>query len=217
VVWGRPDASEPAPAEAETPPADDGNGEKKKEKKAKPDDAEAAAWLEYSDRDRDGAGFVEWTPFDHPTLGPVEIGGFVPGFRMNPPAEALDDLAERQTRFAADLIERRPTLVFEGPDVTRLADGLYEIRFGIVNDGAFPTATAMARKSRAVAPTVVRLSTSLEDVVAGNRVDRVWGIDGHGRRSVHHWIIRADAGAATQIEIMAGRLGPRRTIDVVLP
>jgi hypothetical protein len=191
-----------AGAEATAPEA----GAKKKDK---PADAEAAAWLEYSDRDRDGAGFVEWAPFDHPTLGPVEIGGFAPLFRMNPPAADLDGLAEGQAAFVAALAEKVPALRIEGPVVKRLADGLYDVRLGIINDGEMPTATHMARANRAVAPTVVRVSTPIERIVAGDRVNRAWGIDGSGGRATYHWILRIDQGTTVRIDIANRQLGDR--------
>ena len=32
--------------------------------------------------------FVDWSPFNHPSLGAVEIGGFGPYATTNPPAGA---------------------------------------------------------------------------------------------------------------------------------
>ena len=190
---------------------DEGDTEAKKDKKEKPKpaDEEAAGWLKYSDRDRGGMGFIEWTAFDHPTLGAVEIGGFVPGFQMNLPVEEIDGLAANQTEFIVKLLEKLPAVRVEGPEVKKLAPGMYEIRLGVVNDGYLPTSTAMARKARSVKPTVVRISTPVENIVAGDRVARVWGLDGSGGRSVHHWIIRAADGSDITIELHDEQLGGR--------
>jgi hypothetical protein len=198
-----------APAEHAKPQAAEGEKKKdgKKKDEAKPADAEAAAWLDYSDRDRHGEGFIEWKPFDHPTLGKVEIGGFVPGFQMNPPADQLDSIAERQTAFAAELIKRQPKLSTQGPEVKKLATGLYEVRFGVVNEGYLPTATAMARKTRSMKPTVIRISVPVENIVAGERVIREWGIGGSGERMSEHWIVRVDDGSPIEIEINNPQLG----------
>ena len=233
VVWGRPEASNPkdekteekkaesqpaqsqpatAPAESQTQatqpdaPTDQKKSDKKKEE-PKPADADAAAWLEYSDCDRSGEGFIEWKPFDHPTLGKVEIGGFVPGFQMNPPAAQLDELADKHTAFAAELISRRPKLTTQGPHIKKLAQGVYEIRFGIVNEGYLPTSSAMARKARSIMPTIVRLSLPVEQIAAGERVAREWGIGGSGSRVTHHWIVRAADGSDISIEINNPQLG----------
>lgn len=48
---------------------------------------EEKTWLAYSENELGGAGFVDWALYDHPTLGEVEIGGFVPHLRVNPRVE----------------------------------------------------------------------------------------------------------------------------------
>ncbi len=187
----------------------DGKKEPKKKKKdeVKPADAEAAAWLDYSDRDRNHEGFMEWKAFDHPTLGKVEIGGFVPGFRINPPADQLDGLAEKQAEFVAEVVKRRAKISTQGPVVKKLAAGMYEVRFGIVNDGYLPTATAMARKARSIMPTIVKISVPVEQIVSGNRVNRAWGIGGSGDRFALRWIVRVADGSDIGIETSNWQLG----------
>ncbi len=178
---------------------------KAKKDDKKPADAEAAAWLAYSDKDRAGEGFIDWQPFDHPTLGAVEIGGFVWHFQINPPADDLDSLAARQTEFALQLITKRPQISAIGPTVVELAPGLYQIDFAVVNDGLMPTKTQMAVQNRAVHPTIVRISTPVERIVAGERVSRVWGVAGAGGRSNHQWIVREEPGGDITIDVT--RLG----------
>lgn len=207
VVWGRPEPSKPPEDEDEEKDEEAQDKPDEEEDAPKPANPEDAAWLTYSDRDREGAGFIEWQPFEHPTLGRVEIGGFVPGFRMNPPTGELDDLADKQTEFALAVLQRHPKLVLEGPEVSQLGAGLYEIRFGITNEGYLPTATAMARKARSIPPTVVRVSTPIEQVVAGERVSRSWGIDGTGGRITHRWIVLAAADEAVTIYVVNAQLG----------
>ena len=236
-VWGRPEASkpkdepkdekkdgdaasQPASAPASQPEAENGDNAKpqaddeksprkegKKKDEPTPADEEAAAWLKYSDRDREGKGFVDWKPFDHPTLGKVEIGGFAPGFQMNPPEDQLAELAEKQTAFVVELIAQRPKLSIEGPDVMKLASGLYEIRLAVVNDGFLPTTTSMARKAQSVMPTLVKLDVPVERIVTVDRVSRARGIDGSGGRASFHWIVRADDGSSIKIELTSPQLG----------
>ena len=205
IVWGRPEPSKPPEDEEKDEEAQDKPDND--EDAPKPDDEEEAAWLTYSDRDREGAGFVEWEMFEHPTLGAVEIGGFVPGFKMNPPVDELGELARKQTDFALAVLKRRPRLVLQGPDVTRLASELYEIRFGLTNEGYLPTATAMARKARSLPATVVRLSTPLDRIITGDRLHRTWGIDGSGGRVTYRWIVRAEDNETVSIDIVNAQLG----------
>ncbi|MHC4247249.1 MAG: hypothetical protein ACYSUU_10650, partial [Planctomycetota bacterium] len=159
-----------------------------------PADAEAAAWLRYSDDFRDGAGFIEWTAFDHPTLGPVEIGGMVPGFTLDPPSERLDERGAGQATFVTALAGMRPRVIVEGPDVEDLGGGLRRVRLAMVNDGTMPTRTAMARANRAIRPIVVRFDVDRSRLLEGKRVDRIDGLDGRGGRALFEWVYRVDDG-----------------------
>ncbi|MCA9288001.1 MAG: hypothetical protein KDA05_05420, partial [Phycisphaerales bacterium] len=77
------------------------------------DSGDDRKWLEYSDQQRAGAGFVEWTPVEHPQLGTVEVGGFVPGFRFNPSPEVTERLADEQAAFVAALLPMLPDAVLD--------------------------------------------------------------------------------------------------------
>ncbi len=181
----------------------EGDGAPSKGAKAK----EEGAWLAYSDEQRDGEGFVEWTPFDHPQLGPVEIGGWAPYFRTNPPADEVPAIAEKQVEFVLDLVGRMPNVTLSAPEVTRLAPGLYEIETALVNDGYLPAGTAMAVRNRRARPYVVRLSAANEDIVAGQRVNKVWSVPGSGGRSEFRWIVRAPDGSDFVIEVYSAKYG----------
>ncbi|MCH2160908.1 MAG: hypothetical protein MK085_03435 [Phycisphaerales bacterium] len=189
TAWGRPDAT----AEAENPEADaedQAPGEDEEDDGPAPVDGEAAGWLAYSDRDCAGAGFVEWKAFDHPQLGPVEIGGFVPGFRMNAPVAVVEELAASHAGFMGALAERRPRMVFEGPEVEPLGRGIQRVRLAIVNEGQLPVLTRMGRDNRATRPTAIRLNTPLDRVLEGKRVNLVRGLDADGGRVELEWVVR---------------------------
>jgi len=86
-------------------------------------EGEDAAWLRYNDEVRNGEGFVAWTPFEHPELEPVEIGGWTPYFRTNPPLPDLEPIVEVQTDFALDLADRLPVLRLAPVEIKTLAPG----------------------------------------------------------------------------------------------
>ncbi|HWB20076.1 MAG TPA: M14 family metallopeptidase [Phycisphaerales bacterium] len=178
----------------------DGGESAPKTDQPKANSDEDEQWLEYSDRDRNHEGFVEWMPFDHPTLGKVEIGGFVPGFKFTPPADQLAPLADKETEFVIKLAERRPKLEVRGPVVKKLAPGIYDVKLAIANTGVLPSSTAIARRARSIKPIVVRISPDLDHIVSGQRVQTNWGIDG-GSESTYQWIIRADDHSSVSIEL----------------
>jgi hypothetical protein len=196
--WGRPDVPEPeddsaADSEVEgdtdTATADDATPETP----PAPKDAEAAGWLAWSDH-LDGAGFVDWHAFEHPQFGTVEIGGWVPGFQMNPPAAELDEFGRKQTAFVAAMAAMRPMLDVEGPEVEDLGGGLVRVRFAIRNDGDLPLRTAMSRRNDAIRPLALRLSTDLDRILQGRRQQLVDELAGSGGRAAFEWVIRLADG-----------------------
>ncbi len=187
------------------PESDDSTKESKPKKQPKTEDAK---WLAYFDASG-VQGFVDWEAFEHPTLGPVEIGGFVPLSRINPPDDQLDRLVDEQAAFVLELIDARPMIEFAGPQVTKISDGLYEVRLAISNDGQMPTTTAFSESKRTIRPMVVRMSAEVDHILSGQRISRVWGIGANGDRSEHHWIIRTSDIERETIEILDPRYGNR--------
>lgn len=172
-------------------------------------DAEQAAWLAYSDKVRDGAGFVAWTEIEHPTLGTVEVGGFVPGFMTIPPIDAVPGLAEGQAKFLAEVIARRPRPRVLEPQVRTLAPGLYAIDLAIVNDGRMPTATAMGVRDM-TPPIVVRISSDKDEIRSGAKQSTIPSI-GPGERRDLSWIVSASPDETIEIAAV-GPLLPETTV-----
>lgn len=216
-VAAQPPAEGAAPAapHAEPPASTATPEEKKDEKKKEPADKEGAAWLKYSDEQRAGTGFVPWSPFEHPQLGEVEIGGFVPFFRTTPPAEELDAAAAKQLAFVLDLAGRFVHLSLAEPKVRRLSTGVYEIETALVNDGYFPVAMAIARDNRNVRPTVVTVDLPWDRILGGERVQRVWSVAGSGGREKLRWVILGREGDTVAIKAVSDKYG-ERTLSVVL-
>ena len=197
-----------APAAAPT-----NGGEKKKGSDA---NKEEVAWLKYSDEQRGGEGFVTWTEVEHPEFDRVEVGGWSPYFKLNPPAAEVDAIAEKQVEFVLELLSKLPTVSITEPEVKRLSAGLFEIKLAVVNDGYFPTGTAMAVRNRKGRPYVLRLDLPIEKIVSGQRVQKYWSIPGSGGRQEARWIIMADDGASVDAILYSEKLGEvRRSIRLV--
>ncbi len=205
----KPEAETPADSEpaAEAPEATEEEQPEKPAKEEKPRDKEEAAWLEYSDKVRNGEGFIPWTEFDHPQLGTVEIGGWVPYFRTLPPPDQLADIAEKQIEFVLEIGSMLPEITLTEPKVTQLADGLWEITTALVNEGGLPTSTAMGARNRKGRPQVVRLLVDNDRIVTGQRVDVVWSLAGHGGRAEQRWILHGEAGETVTIEVYSEKYG----------
>lgn len=111
------------------------------------DDADALIW---DDRHNQGRGFKPWTPFEHPQLGAIEIGGFHPKFfAQNGPPHVLEDWARRQALFNLEMALHLPQLELEGVDVRQLAatadSAAYAVTVRWRNSGRLPTALRQAQ------------------------------------------------------------------------
>lgn len=165
-----------------------------------------AAWIEYSDRVHGGAGFVDWKPFRHPTLGEIEIGGFVPGFRENPPEREFDSIAEKQVAWLEHLAAKRPALETNGPHVQALADGLVRIDLSVTNTGGRPLTMAPGRGEGMAPSLVLRLTAPLDRVRSGQRVQIVPSLE-PGATHTASWIVDAPGGEPFDLVVRHPLLG----------
>jgi hypothetical protein len=65
----------------------------------------------------------------------------------------------------------------------------------------------MARKARSIFPSVVRISTPIDNIVTGDRATKTYGIGGSGDRVTYRWIIRTANDSDVTIDITNPHLG----------
>ncbi len=107
------------------------------------DDYDGLVWDE---EENEGKGFKSWTPFEHPELGEVEIGGFHPKFfGQNGPPWQLEGWAEKQALFNLAMAKRLPELEVSDVQVTKVADGEFEVTLSWSNVGGLPVALEQAK------------------------------------------------------------------------
>jgi hypothetical protein len=172
-------------------------------------------WLTYSDEKREKAGFIDWQPFDHPQLGKVEIGGFVPGFRSNPPEGEPARLGEEQTAFVATLLGKLPRVSLDAPVVEPLDGSLWRVTVRATNSGYLPTMPAIGVKARRAAPTLISLDVPMERIVSGSRVGRFYAIPGSGGSAEQQWVIAGDPGSAVTLRL-APTFGGEQSMTITL-
>lgn len=116
--------------------------------------------LKWNDEVLQGRGFVEWSPFDHPQLGKVEIGGWDTAYCWrNPPAERLEAEIAKFPRWLMWHALISPRIVVERLEATSLGDGAFRLRLVVDNEGWLPTyVTKKALERKAARPTVVELT-----------------------------------------------------------
>lgn len=195
TLWGRPDLPEPTEEEKAKEQAKD------RPAAGKPADEEAAAWLAYSDKVRGGEGFVPWTRIEHPQLTNVEVGGWVAGFRENPPVEEVAPLGRKCAEFLVRAAGQRPRVELSKPVVTAVGPGLWRVEATLANTGKLPTVMRGGRADTVTPAHVVRISVPVERVKSGRRSDVVHGIDpGETRR--YSWIVAAPPDEEVAVELL---------------
>ncbi len=214
VLWDVPlDAKPPAPEEPEEPgepgaEGDDGaagepaEARAKKKPDAEPsDDAKRLIWI-------DGAGedeawrFVPWTPFEHPELGPVEVGGFAPYARTEPPRDRWDAIADEQLAFVVALGGMLPRLALAECTARALGEDVWEVEVAVTNDALLPLATAAGLRARTVRPARLRLQLADGDaLLAGRPQVLVDALDGAGARRVERWLVRTNDPAGLSVQL----------------
>lgn len=86
-----------------------------------------------------GAWFKDWTPFNHPELGEVEIGGFSKWFGRTTPPFMLQELAHRNAMFALFHADEMPLLEWGDVTTERIAGNTYRVKAEVRNTRAIPT------------------------------------------------------------------------------
>jgi hypothetical protein len=94
----------------------------------------------FNDEELGGRYFSDWTAYEHPQLGPVEIGGWHAKFwGQNPPPEFLEAETEQQMEWILYLAEQSPLIEVSEPRVTEVGHGEYRVEATVTNTGFLPT------------------------------------------------------------------------------
>ena len=109
------------------------------------------------------AGFVDWYEYEHPDLGPVEIGGWdLIRTLYNPPAHMLDDVVAPFPEWFTWQLLQSPLLAFRSLEAEEIASGQWKVRAVIENTGYLPTfCSAQSLATKAVRG--VQVSLELND------------------------------------------------------
>lgn len=184
------------------------------DKEREEDELKLLAW---NDKELGGKGFIDWTPFDHPTFGRVEIGGWDPKFvRQNPPPHLLLDEIERANAFSLIRAEVTPLLRIKDAGVEDLGGGLYCVTVWVQNQGYLPTnVTEMAIRVRQAKPVVAELAGDGIGIVMGKAKEELGHLEGRAsgdriparsERRVQ-WVIKAKPAARVTVKVSCPRAG----------
>ncbi len=147
--------------------------------------------LAFIDKKLNGTGFVEWQPFNHPTLGKVEIGGIAPFVTSTPPPAQIDSLCRIQLPWLLTLSKKLPDLQLMKEVITDLGAGVYRLEIYVENKGVLPYPTAMGSKNKQPAPAVVVLEGENLEILEGYQRSPLGDIGGNQVKKIT-WTIKTD-------------------------
>ena len=175
-----------------------------------------------------GEGYVDWYPFEHPQLGPVELGGWnLVYFWFNPPLSRLEAEVRPHADFALFLALVSPRLEVRSFESEAVGDGAFRLRLVLENSGWLPTnVTQKALERKAVRPIEVelelpdgaRVATGKEREEAGQLDGRVerrnvmwWAVD-HSTSDLAklEWVVEAPTGSRIGVVARHERAGTAR-------
>lgn len=112
-----------------------------------------------------------WTEVQHPDLkATVAIGGLLPAQLATPPADSMDVIASRHSRFAEQVLRALPTLAATH-ELKSLGNGLYELKIKLSNSGALPTHTSLGSNFKFTKAVTARATLAKgQTLVAGKPV-----------------------------------------------
>ena len=170
-------------------------------------------WLDTQPSDPKTAGFVDWYEFDHPELGPVELGGWNPlSSFTNPPPHMLLAEVDPHADFAVFQALAAPCIEIRHTAIEPLGPESWRVSVGVANTGWLPTnVSERAKKDNLVRPVSIELSGA--EVIGSPARQDVGQLSGamsatfnQGRggspeRALATWVVKATPG--TQITLTA--------------
>lgn len=163
-------------------------------------DPKEKALLVFSDKEPDGKGFVQWTPYEHPTLGQVEIGGIVPFATNTPPASRLTHLLKGQVPWVFELVKRLAVVKIAKTQVIPLGKGFYRVKVWVENSGFLPYPTSMGNRNQRIPPVVVSLTAGNFKIIEGKKRHLINEVKGHSTQMTQ-WIIYAKKPIRLNLEL----------------
>lgn len=193
--------------------------------------------LKWSDEQCGGQAHVDWRPFHHPQLGPVEIGGWDKmNFWRNPPPHLREREAARFPRWMNQIALSLPKLELLRTEVRALGPDTWRVRLAVANSGYLPayvTRRALERKVVRGVMFEIHLPAGNPELSLISGKERMEGpqLEGHAPkqsqqaflpsreitadRAVGEWVVRAPQGTRLALSASAERAGTVRT-EVVL-
>ena len=124
--------------------------------------------LKFNDNVAQGELYKEWKAFNHPTYGPIEIGGWVKMSSRLPHVFMLQDLVHRNSSVVFLSAESTPDIKMQIFEVKEISKNLYRVRVRVENKNGISSMTAQAVKDKLYVQDHLQVNGG--NVIAGGKI-----------------------------------------------
>lgn len=191
-------------------------------------------WIDENAKQNKAVPILGWTPYDHPQLGKVEIGG--PDFKFtwqNCPIGFLEQEVEKNTNFCLRMAAALPRVQIDKLAAEQQAQGIYKVTALVRNAGYLPTFVCNEAKTLGVDdPLTAKLETAgvLLSGEAEGKIGHLEGFSGvkaleldsssykYGNAKAFHqeefvkeltWVVKAPAGTEVSLTVSGKKCGSK--------
>lgn len=174
--------------------------------------------MRWNDEEMEGAAFQDWKPFEHPQLGPVEIGGWNSKlYEVNAPLKYLPEMCEKHSHFTLAHASLCPYLSIRKIVVEKQGDEVFHVVIIVENNGFLPTYTsqkALERKDVRPIEAEIDLPEGVS-IINGQRRQELGQLEGRSNKLSAWFTSSSPTDNLCKVEwVLKGRQGS--TVDVTI-
>jgi len=178
-------------------------------------------------------GFRDWEAFNHPQLGPVEVGGmvYIWSYR-NPPGKLLQEICHNNTLFNLRHAAAAPQVKVDRLSVEALGADLFKITAVVANHGYLPTNLSDVAVENGVAkPVTIALDLDNASLVINPQRQELGNLAGRNERKFTYsnwgpqwsattkkveWLVRANGPGARVTAVAQSEKGGTHRVSETL-
>jgi hypothetical protein len=145
----------------------------------------------------------------------VEIGGFAPFSRTEPPRDEWAKIAKRELDFLLTLGADLPRVAISELEAKRLSPGLIEVKAALLNDALLPVANKAGLRADVSRP--LRVKLVLPDgatLVGGSKQTLVRDLGGKSRKELR-WLVLCDQPLQIGVSVDSDNAGAAQAMTEV--
>lgn len=147
--------------------------------------------LKWNDEELGGKLYIDWHKFDHPTLGEVEIGGWIRRKTSPPEGEFIQKECEMGNNFVIYLAGQAPKIMIGEAKITDKKGGVFQIDIKVKNTGFLPTGSQQAVGLHRVEPILLEAEPNENvEILLGEEKVKLGQIEGYSESDETTFLVR---------------------------